>query len=187
MQCFKCGNEFDPDKMNECPVCSVEQKKSWKINQLLAKTEDILIALFLGVMVIVVFAQILLRNIYQTGISGGDELVRHLVLWIAFFGAAIATRSRAHVKIDAVKIIIPDRFKSYSDVAVNLFSCIVCCVLVYASGKFVYIEYQAQEHSTFFNLPVWVMEIVLPAGYLVIALRFARNGFSSLFTIFRET
>ena len=111
-------------------------------------------------MVIIVLAQILLRNIYQSGILGGDELVRHLVLWIAFFGAGIATRSRAHVKIDAVKIIIPDRWKPFSDMVVSLFSCIVCCVLVYASCQFVYIEYQAQEHSTFFNLPIWMMEIV---------------------------
>jgi len=186
MQCFKCGNEFDPD-MKECPVCSAEQRKSWKINQVLAKTEDILIELFLGLMVIIVLLQILLRNIYQSGILGGDDLVRHLVLLIAFFGAGIATRSRAHVKVDAIKIIIPDRWKPVSDMVVNLFSCIVCSVLVYASCQFVYIEYQGQGHSTFLNLPIWVMEIILPAGYLIIAMRFARNSFSSLLSIFRET
>lgn len=185
MQCLKCGNECDPDSY-ECHFCSEEQKKSGKINQIFVKVEDSLISLFLGVMVVVVLGQILLRNICQSGIPGGDELVRHLVLWIAFFGAAIATRSRAHVKIDAAKIIMPDRFKSYSDVAVNLFSCIVCCVLVYASGKFVYIEYQSQGYSTFLNLPVWMMEVILPAGYFVIALRFAGNSVSSLLSIIRE-
>jgi len=185
MQCLKCGNECDPDTF-ECHFCSAEQEKRAKINQILAKGEDFLIELFLGAMVIIVLAQILMRNLYQSGISGGDELVRHLVLWIAFFGAAIATRSRAHVKIDAVQNIIPDRWKPFSDIVVNLFSCIVCCVLVYASCEFVYIEYQSQGHSTFFNLPIWMMEIVLPAGYLVIAVRFARNSISSLLSIIRE-
>ena len=186
MQCIKCGNDFDLD-MKQCPVCSAEQRKSWKINRILAKIEDILIELFLGVMVIIVLGQILLRNIYQSGILGGDDLVRHLVLWIAFFGAAIATRSSAHVRVDAIKIIIPDRWKPFSDAVINFFSCIVCGVLVYASCQFVVIEYQSQGHSTFLNLPIWVMEIILPAGYLIIALRFARNGFSSLLSIFRET
>jgi TRAP-type C4-dicarboxylate transport system permease small subunit len=185
MQCLKCGNECDPDSY-ECHFCSAEQEKSARINQILAKAEDFLIELFLGLMVLIVLGQILMRNIYQSGIPGGDELVRHLVLWIAFFGAAIATRSRAHVKIDAVKIALPDRFKPFSDIAVNLFSCIVCCVLVYASAKFVYIEYQSQGHSTFLNLPIWMMEIVLPAGYLVIAVRFGRNSISSLLSVIRE-
>ena len=183
MQCIKCGNDFGD--LDQCPLCSEVWRKSGKFNQITTVIEDFFIELFLGVMVIIVLAQILLRNVYQSGILGGDELVRHLVLWIAFFGAGIATRSRAHVKIDAVKNIIPDRWKPYSDVVVSLFSCIVCCVLVYASCQFVYIEYQAREHSTFLNLPVWLMEIILPAGYLIIALRFARNGFSRFLAIFR--
>lgn len=185
MQCIKCGNDFGD--LNQCPLCSEAWRKSGKFNQITTRIEDFLIELFLGAMVLIVLAQILLRNIYQSGIPGGDELVRHLVLWIAFFGAAIATRSCAHVKIDAVKNIIPERWEPFSDVVVSLFSCIVCCVLVYASCQFVYIEYQVQEHSTFFNLPVWIMQIILPAGYLIIALRFARNGFSSLLCILRES
>jgi len=184
MQCLKCGNECDPDSL-ECPFCSAEQRKNAKINQILAKAEDFLIEMFLGTMVIIVLAQILMRNLYQSGILGGDELVRHLVLWIAFFGAAIATRSRAHVKIDAVKNLIPDRWKPLSDTVVSLFSCIVCCVLVYASSKFVYIEYQSQGHSTFLNLPIWTMEIILPAGYFIIAFRFARNTIASFLSIIR--
>jgi TRAP-type C4-dicarboxylate transport system permease small subunit len=184
MQCIKCGNDFDG--LDQCPLCSEVWRKSGKFNQITTVIEDFFIELFLGVMVIIVLAQILLRNVYQSGIPGGDELVRHLVLWIAFFGAAIATRSRAHVKIDAVQNAIPDRWKPFSDIVVNLFSCIVCGVLVYASCEFVYIEYQSQGHSTFFNLPIWMMEIVLPAGYLVIALRFAHNSISSLLSLIRE-
>ena len=98
MQCFKCGNEFNPD-LKECPVCAIAQKKSWKAVQFFEKAEDLIIELLLGAIIFIVLAQIFLRNIYQSGIMGGDELIRHLVLWIAFFGAAIATRSRAHVKI----------------------------------------------------------------------------------------
>jgi len=182
MQCFKCGNQFDPD-INGCLICAEAQKKSWKINQILAKIEDIMLELFLGVMVLIVLAQIFLRNVYQSGIMGGDDLVRHLVLWIAFFGAGIATRSRAHVKVDAVKNILPDHWKPFSDVVVNLFSCIVCSILVYASCQFVYIEYQCQGHSTFFDLPVWLLEIILPVGYFIIALRFARNSLSTFLSI----
>ena len=99
MQCLKCGCELDPDRM-ECPLCSAESHGNGggESGRFLSRAEELLLVLFLGVMVVMVLAQILLRNLYQSGILGGDELVRHLVLWIAFFGAGIATRSSAHVK-----------------------------------------------------------------------------------------
>ncbi|MEZ4552068.1 MAG: TRAP transporter small permease subunit [Desulfobacterales bacterium] len=50
---------------------------------------------------------------------GGDDLIRHLVLWIAFIGAGIATRSRSHVKIDVITTSSAVR-KKYLDV-VRLF------------------------------------------------------------------
>ncbi len=179
MQCLKCGSEFDPD-LFECPVCAAAQRQHGKINQALIKAEDILIDVFLGVMVVMVLVQILMRNLFQSGIIGADDLVRHLVLWIAFFGAAIATRSCAHVKIDAARKLIPERHRLLADVLVDLFSCGVCGIMVYASYRFVYIEYQSCGRSTFFNLPVWVLAVILPLGYLVIAFRFARNGVTGL-------
>jgi hypothetical protein len=55
-----------------------------------------------------------------------------------------------------------------------------------ASCQFVFIEYQGQGHSQFLNLPVWTMEIVMPLGYLIIAIRFAHNSVSGVLKIFRE-
>jgi len=175
MQCLKCGNEFDPD-LFACPVCSEIKKQSGKFNQLISSIEDFLIVLFLGIMIVMVLLEIILRNFFQTGIIGGDDLIRHLVLWIAFFGAGVATRSNAHVKMDALTNLIPDRLLKYSDIAVNLFSGAISAILVYASVKFVYIEYQANTHSSFLHLPLWIMEIILPLGYLLLAGRFAHNA-----------
>lgn len=184
MQCLKCGNEFDPD-LYDCPVCSEVKKHSGMVNRVVSAIEDILIVLFLGVMVIMVLLQIIMRNMYQTGIMGGDDLVRHLVLWIAFFGAGVATRSNAHVRMDALTNFMSERFLKYSEVGVSLFSFIISAVLVYASVQFLYIEYQSQGHSPFLNLPLWLMQSILPVGYLLLACRFAHNGVLSIREIVR--
>ncbi len=184
MQCLKCGNDFD--NLYECPLCTEIWRNSGKFNRIFTKVEDLLLELFLGVMVLMVLLQILMRNFYQSGIQGGDDLIRHLVLWIAFFGAGIATRSRSHVKIDALTNIVKIETRKYMDVAVNLFSCLVCAILMVSSCQFLYIEYQAQGHSQFLNLPVWTLEIVMPLGYLIIAIRFAINGGFGIQDIFRE-
>jgi C4-dicarboxylate transporter, DctQ subunit len=175
MQCLKCGNEFDPD-LYDCPVCSEVRKHSGRINRIVSTVEDILIVLFLGVMVIMVMLQVLMRNMYQSGIMGGDDLVRHLVLWIAFFGAGVATRSNAHVRMDALTNFMPERLLKYSETAVCLFSFIISAIMAYASVKFVYIEYQSHGHSPFLNLPLWMLQSILPVGYLLLACRFAHNA-----------
>lgn len=183
MQCLKCGNDFDD--LYECPICSEIWRESGKFNRIVTGVEDVLIEVFLAVMVIMVLLQILMRNLFQSGVQGGDDLVRHLVLWIAFFGAGIATRSNSHVKIDLLSNLVKGHVKAKLDILVNLFSCVVCVILMIASCQFVLIEYQAQAHSQFLNLPVWVMEIVMPLGYLIIAIRFAHNSLSGIIDIFR--
>lgn len=184
MQCLKCGNDFD--YLYECPVCSDAWRESGKFNKLFTKVEDFLLELFLGVMVFTVLLQIFMRNFFQSGISGGDDLIRHLVLWVAFFGAGIATRSKSHVRIDVLTHLVKGRLSEYKDIVINLFSSVVCIILMIASFQFVFIEYQSQGHSQFFNLPVWTMEIVMPLGYLIIAFRFAHNCVSGVLKILRE-
>ncbi len=185
MQCLKCGNEFEPDLLG-CPVCVAARAETGRFNRWLSKVEDVLIVLFLAAMVAMVLVQILMRNFFQSGISGGDTLVRHLVLWIAFFGAAVATRSRSHVKIDAVSNLIPKRSKKYLEPVISLFSFIVCCILVFAAFEFVEIEYQSPGTSPFLNLPSWSMEAILPLGYTLVSIRFLRNTIMGFYRAFRE-
>lgn len=152
----------------------------------MSTVEEVLLVLFLGIMVIMVLSQILLRNLYQSGILGGDELVRHLVLWIAFFGAGIATRSGSHVKIDVLTKFMPAKMRRYADTAVSLFSCVICALLAAASIQFIHFEYQGQARSAFFNTPVWIMAVILPLGYGIIALRFAVNSLSEISGMIRR-
>ncbi|PIP40252.1 MAG: hypothetical protein COX19_06090 [Desulfobacterales bacterium CG23_combo_of_CG06-09_8_20_14_all_51_8] len=184
MQCLKCGKEFD--NFYECPLCSEVWRKSGRFTRIFTKTEDVLLNLFLALMVLMVLAQILMRNFFQSGILGGDDLIRHLVLWIAFFGAAIATRSNSHVKIDVITHLAGEKIRKTMDVTVSFFSCLVCAILVGASCHFVIIEFEAANHSQFLNLPVWTMETVMPLGYLVIAVRFALNGIRGIKDMGRE-
>lgn len=184
MQCLKCGNDFD--NLYECPLCAEVWRKSGRFNRIFTKTEDFLIALFLGTMVLMVMMQILMRNLFQSGVLGSDDLIRHLVLWIAFFGAGIATRSKSHVKIDVVTNFVGKDRQKYLDVIVSLFSSIVCAILMVAACQFVYIEFQVGAHSQFLNLPVWIMEIVMPTGYLIITIRFAHNFFTGMRDILTE-
>ena len=58
------------------------------------------ILLMMVALVLFSLYQIVLRNFFFTGIIWGDNLLRHLVLWIGFLGACRATAEGKHIQIE---------------------------------------------------------------------------------------
>jgi C4-dicarboxylate transporter DctQ subunit len=149
-----------------------------RVDAIIDRVEQALISILLSVMILVAFLQIVLRNLFATGFTWGDPLVRNLVLWVGFIGAAIATREGKHISIDVVSQWLPSRGKIFIEVIIQLFSFIVCGLLTFAAVKFIRNE-ALMGNSTFLGIRVWVPEIILPVTFGLMTLRF---GFRSLKT-----
>lgn len=61
-----------------------------------------LIALFLAIMVVLVFGNVVLRYAFNTGITVSEELSRWLFVWLTFLGAIIAMREHGHLGVDTL-------------------------------------------------------------------------------------
>jgi TRAP-type transport system small permease protein len=57
-------------------------------------------ALFLGLMVVMVFGNVVLRYVFNSGIAISEELSRWLFVWMTFMGAVVALKERAHLGTD---------------------------------------------------------------------------------------
>jgi C4-dicarboxylate transporter DctQ subunit len=73
-----------------------------KIIDKLSRLESSLIIILLGVMVILAFLQVILRNLFSFGFLWADPLLRYMVMWVGFLGAVIATREEKHFGVDFV-------------------------------------------------------------------------------------
>ena len=168
------------DNMND-----INYSKEWwnRISGMLTGIEKIFVSTCLGGMVVLVLIQIILRNFYNSGIVGSDSLVKHLVLWVGFLGAGLATREKSHIRIDIASKILPDKIKKIAQILVDMFSVAICSGLVYAAYSFVSIEYGAGEVIPFLQIPVWIMELIIPVGFLIIALRFMLQLLSNISTL----
>jgi C4-dicarboxylate transporter, DctQ subunit len=155
------------------------------VKGLILNLPAVLAVICLSVMVLLVLCQIILRNINHPGIPTGipwaDVLVRHLVLWVVFLGAGMATRENRHIHIDLLPRFLPDQIKWISSVAVNVFSVAVLCILCYASYEFVTMEMESGFAPSVAGIPVWVFQTIIPLGYGLIALSFVIQGLSPLF------
>lgn len=143
------------------------------------KLEYFVVVFLLTVMVGLAFLQIFLRIFFATGVLWGDPLLRHLVLWIALLGAAIATKERKHINIDVISRVLPDRGKVAIQALTDLFSTVICLLLIQASLKFIRDEFQVGSFA-FLSIPTWAMAVIFPVAFGLIAIRFAisacRNG-----------
>ena len=171
MRCRKC-RAYIYEGMEKCPECGDAQPFSRTVFDYIARVEEILLATALSAMIVFVLIQIVLRNFFSVGIMGGAEMVRHLVLWVAFLGAGLAAREGKHIKIELVQHLLPVRTRRIFAVITSLFSVVICALLVYASVNFVYLDYQGQAVVAFFNTPAWIFQVIIPIGYAVVALRF---------------
>lgn len=175
MKCHACNNDMGNDD-KVCPHCGASLKKKSIVMIILKNLDAFLAVVCLCVMVGVVLFQILARNLFHTGMEGADVLVRHLVLWVVFLGASVATREDRHIHIDLLPRFLSPKLKQLSGVLVALFSISVAGVLSYASFYFVMMEKDSGVVIPSMGLPIWVVEFVIPAGYAVIAVHFAVNS-----------
>ncbi len=129
------------------------------------------IVLLLSVMILLAFGQVLMRNIFHSAFPGVDVLLRHLVLWVGYFGAIIATGHRRHLRIEVVELVLSERARVVCAVIANLFAAAICIVLLRAAISFVHLE-RAETTTTMIGLPAWVFAIVVPVGYAAIGFRF---------------
>ena len=60
------------------------------------------IALFLAIMVVLVFGNVVLRYAFNSGITVSEEVSRWLFVWLTFLGAIIAMREHGHLGVDSL-------------------------------------------------------------------------------------
>ena len=157
-----------------------------KIQLAIRRFEDAILSALLLFMILLAAAQIFSRNLFDSGISWGDILVRILVLWVGLFGAMAASRKGDHIKIDLVSRYLPPRWKAAANALTDLFTAVVCGVVAYFAVKFVHFEY-LDGFEAFEQVPVWVCESIIPIAFFAMALRYSIHTLSGVRSLFSKS
>jgi TRAP-type C4-dicarboxylate transport system permease small subunit len=91
-----------------------------KILDLYCRAIKFTIALCLAVMVVLVSGNVVLRYVFNSGITVSEELSRWLMVWLTFLGAIVALREHSHLGVDTLVRALPPAGKR------------ICFVLSYA-------------------------------------------------------
>jgi TRAP-type C4-dicarboxylate transport system permease small subunit len=157
------------------------------IDNWLGRLELGIVIILLGTMIVFAFLQVVLRNIFLTGIEWVEIFLRHTVLWLGFLGGALATGNQRHIKIDAVSHFFSKRSQAILHFITNLFAASVCVLLTKASMRFVESEIEMKS-IVFDGIPAWYVEIIIPAGFALHSIHFLfRTLYSAHAAIYNES
>jgi TRAP-type C4-dicarboxylate transport system permease small subunit len=150
-----------------------------RLDNYLATVERAAVVVLLMALLGLGLLQLLLRNLFASGLFWADTLLRHLVLWLGLLGASLATHTRQHLSLDALVHVVPDRYRPWLAVLTHLTAAAVCLLLVQAAWRFVQNEYSAGT-ALVPGVATWLAVSIIPLELLVMSLRFALRALEIL-------
>jgi TRAP-type C4-dicarboxylate transport system permease small subunit len=104
-----------------------------RLTRAVTRALEVVLVFSLALMAILVFGNVILRYLFDSGIALSDELARLLFVWVIFLGAILASREHAHIGLDAL-------VRRLSPLWKKIFICISgalmlgCCALFIIGG-----------------------------------------------------
>ncbi len=136
----------------------------------LVAAEGALLVALLAIMVTLAFTQVILRH-FGLGLLWGETLLKHLVLWTGFLGAAIAAAGEKHFAWEAAHVGAPARLKPWLRLAANLAGAAITALLLSASWTYFQDDRASgAELMTIGGLVVrsWIAAAGIPAGFALV-------------------
>lgn len=102
-----------------------------KLGRVINEIEETLIAVILGLMTVVTFANVIARYVFNSNILWALETTVFLFAWLVLIGASYCVKTRAHLGVDAVLNIVPPatrRVLALLSVAASLAFCVLLLI-----------------------------------------------------------
>lgn len=94
--------------------------------------EYITIILLAGI-VVALFAQVVFRFVFNTGLTWSEELSRYLQIWVIFLGSSIIFKEGRHLKLTFFVDILPEKVRRVIDTVNQLFLIFFFALIMYHS------------------------------------------------------
>ncbi|MBN2859726.1 MAG: TRAP transporter small permease [Sphaerochaetaceae bacterium] len=138
--------------------------RTQRILQYLDKFSDYFLMTILGVMGVVLFAQVFFRYVLGAPLIWGEELARYLHVWIALMGIRFGLKYKAHLNISFVYDRMSARVQQIIDIVVDSF--LILCILIYFPGAWNFFINQATILSPAMEINMGLVHAPVLLGFI---------------------
>lgn len=146
-----------------------------KIDAALARLETVALVALVAILVIVAIVAVLLK-LFGEAVPWLEMLGRWLVLWVGFFGAAVASQQSRHITIDVLTRFAKGVWQRILCALIQGIASVITIVLLIISLSYVVRKFNDKTVAFAIGqleVPEWVMAIAVPLGLLLMAFHFA--------------
>lgn len=128
----------------------------------LFKGIEVLISIALAVMILLVFTNVILRFIFDTGFAWSEEVARICFIYLVYLGSIEAMRDNRHLLIDSVIIRLPSTAQKLLYTLIQVLIIWLMTALTAGSYGLMLQNYHNKWVAT--GLPVWLVYL---AGFIM--------------------
>ncbi|MEY2686348.1 MAG: hypothetical protein RL375_546 [Pseudomonadota bacterium] len=99
------------------------------MNRLIVRAMEWTLIAILGLMVVLVFGNVVLRYGFNSGITFSEEVSRFLFVWMVFLGAVLMLRDNGHLGVHTITRMLPLAGKKVCKLLSDVIT-LACCVLL---------------------------------------------------------
>lgn len=150
------------------------------VRKIVNHLEESFLSLLMVSMTLLVFAEVVMRFGFNSGIHWAQEVTLLIAAWFVLYGASYGVKVGAHIGVDVfVKLLPHNVHRGFTLLAVVL--CLIYCGL-FLYGSWIYLAKMKMIGIELEDLPVpkWIPMSILVIGFALLALRFAQLGWKVL-------
>ena len=135
---------------------------------LLEKTIKVIVAALIAGMVVLIAVQVAFRYLLNEPLAWTEEVARHLMIWAALLGAAVAYRNKGHLGMDVLVMQFSRRRQRVVEILLQLLSIGFFAILVLHGVPLV--ERTMRQLSSAIRIPMGYIYAAIPVGSALILL-----------------
>ncbi len=150
------------------------------IYQVLDNIESYICRTLLALFVVLLFAQILSRELFNYSFSWSEELATYMFVWFVFFGASYAAKLYAHNRVTFQFNKLPKRVANVIEGIADLFWVAFNVYFVYLSFNFVFFKMNLFWKSQTLGIPMKYIYLILPIAFSLMTIRIIQANYLKL-------
>lgn len=146
-----------------------------RLDRALCWLEDAFIASLLLSASVIIFVNVVMRYVFNTGFVWAEEFVRYEIVWLVFIGGSVAARKGIHIGVEALLHVLPPALQRALRVTVGLICIAFCAALIWYGAELVAQTQMFRQRTSAMQVPFWIVQLAVPLGAGLMALRFGQR------------
>lgn len=118
---------------------------------------------------LIMFANVVLRNVFKKGLVWGNELSSYLSIFAVFMAVSAGFKHNSHIGVDAFVRILPKKAQKLLEIIAKICSLVFCVLISYLSVRMVIAQFK--QVSPVLKIPFSVLYGIMVVGMIMASIR----------------